>query len=119
MMKTIKQAIIPVTFVAVLLILIFQIAYKTAKSEIKPQKIAETEYSIETFRISEIGWGYNIFKNKKLIIKQDVIPAVEKQVAFNSEEDAKKTGLLVIEKIKKNQLPTISRSDLEGLKILN
>ncbi len=119
MMKIIKQAIIPFALVAVILILIFQIAFKTAKSEIKTQKIAKTEYSIETFRVGEIGWGYNIFKDKKLIIKQDIIPALEKQTAFKSEEDAQKTGLLVIEKLKKNQLPTISQSDLVRLQIVN
>lgn len=119
MMKTFKKAIFPVVtaFVIVLIILIFQVAFKNAKSETKPQELAKIEFSVETFRIGENGWGYNILRNKKLIIKQDIIPAIEKQVTFKSEEDAQKTGLLVVEKIKKNQLPTISRKDLEDLKI--
>ena len=117
MMKTIKQAIIPVAFCVILIILIFKIAFISAESDNKTHKPAETEYTIETFRVGENGWGYNISKNKKLIIKQDLIPAVEKQTAFKSEADARKTGNLVIEKLKKNQLPTLSRSDLAELKI--
>ena len=116
-MKTIKQAIVPVAFFALLLILVFKIAFKSVKNDINPPKPVETEYTLETFQTGENGWGYKIRKDNKLIIKQDLIPAIENRVAFKSEADAHKTGNLVIEKFKKNQLPTLSRSDLEQLKI--
>lgn len=117
-MKTTKQAIIPVSLLALLLlILVFKISSKSVNDEIKTTKHTETAYRLETFRTGENGWGYNIFKDKKLIIKQDIIPAIEKQIAFKSEADARKTGNFVIEKLKKNQLPTLSRSDLAGLKV--
>ncbi len=117
-MKTIKQAIVPVAFFALLLILVFKIAFKSIRNEINPPKPAETGYTLETFQTGENGWGYKICKDKKLIIKQDLIPAIENKVAFKSEADARKTGNFVIEKLKKNQLPTLSRSDLEELDII-
>ena len=116
-MKTIKQAIVPVAFSVLLLFLVFKITFKSIRNEINPPKPAETEYTLETFQTGENGWGYKICKDKKLIIKQDIIPAIENHVAFKSEADALKTGNLVIEKLKKNQLPTLSRSNLVELDI--
>ena len=68
-------------------------------------------YGIATIR-TEKGWGYEISMNQKRIIKQTIIPAVEGLKGFHSEEDAKKVGKLVIEKLESNSPPTVTKNDL-------
>ena len=58
------------------------------------------------------GWGYVISTNDKIIIKQTVIPTVSAKRSFSSEADALKVGNWVVERIKQNLSPTISKKDL-------
>ena len=74
-------------------------------------------FSVETFRTGENGWGYNILNHKKVIIKQDIIPAVQRLIPFQSEADARKTAYLVIYKLNHKKLPTITISELDSLHI--
>lgn len=76
-------------------------------------------YSVETFKTGENGWGYNIvLRDKKVIIKQDIIPAVQRSIPFQSEEDARKTALLVINKLNHKNGPTVTVSELDSLHIV-
>lgn len=68
-------------------------------------------YTIETFKLTS-GWGYKIHLNNKLIIKQTIIPVVNKQKSFETEEDALKTATLVQHKLSDNLPPTITKEDL-------
>lgn len=63
------------------------------------------------------GWGYTISHNDKIIIKQSIIPVIDKNVSFRSEKDALKVGQLVIEKLNNNLSPTITKNDLNLLSI--
>lgn len=51
------------------------------------------------------GWGFDILADKKKIIHQDRIPAVNGRRPFASKEDAAKVGRLMIDKLKKGIFP--------------
>ncbi|SHF82368.1 protein of unknown function [Flavobacterium defluvii] len=70
----------------------------------------------ESFR-TKSGWGYSISYKNKIIIKQSIIPVVSDNKSFASEEDALKTAHLVVDKLKHNLSPTISKNELILLKI--
>jgi hypothetical protein len=63
------------------------------------------------------GWGYRIAVSGRDIIKQDNIPAVSGQKAFANEEDALKTGKLVLKKIQDGKLPNINKRELDSLHV--
>ncbi len=63
------------------------------------------------------GWGYRIAVSGKNIIIQDNIPAVSGQKAFTTEDDALKTGALVLKKIQDGKLPNINKRELDSLHI--
>tara|TARA_R110000868_G_scaffold58472_5_gene180679 strand:+ start:5975 stop:6331 length:357 start_codon:yes stop_codon:yes gene_type:complete len=58
------------------------------------------------------GWGYTITKDEKTIIKQTVIPVISENKSFKTEEEALKVGNLVLEKLKDNLSPTVTKKDL-------
>jgi hypothetical protein len=80
----------------------------------KLNKSSQTYY--KTVQING-GWGYDIYKNDSIYIHQMSIPALEGATHFKSESDAKKVAILVIEKIKYHQFPTITLEELDSLKI--
>lgn len=63
------------------------------------------------------GWGYTIKENDKIIIKQSIIPVIANNRSFETEEDALKVGTIVLQKLKDNDSPTISKNDLTSLAI--
>ncbi|MEZ5104404.1 MAG: DUF4907 domain-containing protein [Draconibacterium sp.] len=79
----------------------------------------QSEYSLKTFRIEENEWGYYIMKGGKIIIKQDMIPAISKKASFQSESDAKKTGSLVLQKLNSGNLPAVTLQELRQLQIVD
>ena len=78
----------------------------------------KTDYSVKSIQ-TENGWGYQIFKGKKLLINQPTIPAVQGNQSFSSELDAIKVGELVVNKLLQNQFPpTVSSEELISLGIV-
>lgn len=77
----------------------------------------KADYQLQIFKTSESEWGYLIHTNNKTLIYQEHIPCIAGKKAFMSERDAKKTGELVIQKVKNGQLPTINIADLKKLGI--
>ena len=64
-------------------------------------------------------WGYNILKNKKLFIHQTSIPGIIGNEAFKTKSDAQKVARLVIEKLKKGEMPpSVSEDELKKLNII-
>lgn len=61
------------------------------------------------------GWGYDILKNDKIYIHQPYIPAVEGEIPFRDRESARETGRLVISKIRKREIPSVSREEIEKI----
>ena len=86
----------------------------------KNKKINSTEeprLEVKTFK-NDFGWGYDIYLEGKLYIHQPYIPAISGNEPFRSEEDARKTGQLIIAKIRKNILPpSVAITELDSIGI--
>jgi hypothetical protein len=63
------------------------------------------------------GWGYALYADDKLYIKQDIIPAISGIHTFKSREDAEKVAKLVIEKLHNQQSPAIDSLEMAKLGI--
>jgi len=61
---------------------------------------------------TESGWGYIITKDEKIIIKQTFIPVISENKSFKTENEALKVGNLVLQKLKDDLSPTITKKDL-------
>lgn len=71
-------------------------------------------YNVELFKSGE-GWGYDIRVNGREYIHQPYMPAIEGQIPFRDKQAARKTGKLVIKKLKKGQVPSVTKGELENL----
>lgn len=72
----------------------------------------DEKYRIEINGNDQEGWAYSIFYQDTLLIKQEYVPAIEGGKKFKTKEDAKKTGELVIDKLKNKKNPSIVKEDL-------
>jgi hypothetical protein len=61
---------------------------------------------------TDTGWGYLITNNQRIIIKQTVIPVISKNKSFKTEQQALKVGNLVLQKLKDDLSPTVTKKDL-------
>lgn len=64
------------------------------------------------------GYGYKLYEGKRTIIVQPFIPAIPGKEPFQTREDALRTGNLVMERIKAGDDFSISKADLNNLKII-
>jgi hypothetical protein len=71
-------------------------------------------YEIDLFK-SGNGWGYDVLVKNKPYIHQPYMPAVEGQVPFRSRKSAKKTGRLVIKKIRNHEIPAITAEEIKAI----
>jgi Domain of unknown function (DUF4907) len=74
-------------------------------------------YVVSVFKSGD-GWGYDIMKKDKIYIHQPYMPALEGQVPFRNKNSARKTGRLVIKKIKNRKSPAITPEEIKSI-ILN
>jgi len=75
------------------------------------------EFETRVYEVNN-GYGYNIkTSNGQIIIKQDYIPAIQYKKAFNSREDAERVAFAIAEKLKRNENPKISISELKMMGI--
>lgn len=100
--------------------------YKTRKSQMQSVKMEEPQFlvvdsnSIFELKIIELdqGWGYEIFKDSSLLIRQKNIPAVQGVHAFQTEEEANRMGMFVMNKIKEGFFPpSVTVSEIDSLQI--
>jgi hypothetical protein len=64
------------------------------------------------------GWGFDIYLDGKQYIHQPYIPLPESEKGFSSEEDAARTALLMVYKIKQNIVPPqLSFHELDSMKV--
>ncbi len=63
-------------------------------------------------------WAYEIYRGKKLIIRQERVPAASGLHYFTKKGDAEKAGRLVIKKLKERKTPSLTAKELENLNIL-
>jgi hypothetical protein len=76
------------------------------------------EYSYKSFQIDKDKWGYVISHFDKQFIKQIYIPAVGGKICFKTEADADKTAKLVIVKLNRKEMPSLTRDELEKLGVI-
>ena len=55
------------------------------------------------------------WKKDKVYIHQPFMPAVEGQVPFKDKRSARKTGRLVVKKIRNHKLPAVTKEELESV----
>lgn len=63
------------------------------------------------------GFGYSIVVDHKEFIRQDCIPVIQGNKPFPTELMAAQTGKLVAQKIRNNELPTLTLQELNKLGI--
>jgi len=71
----------------------------------------------QTFK-TESGWGYAVYVNDKLFIRQSFIPVIEGNRGFVKEADAIKIATLVVDKLKHHEKPTIRLEELQRCGII-
>lgn len=106
----------------VLIFILNSIFIYSCKNEVKNNKL-NNEKTFDTIRIETVkienGWAYKILQNNKVIIYQDLIPAVNGYFVFQNEEDAYKTAELVISKMMKSKdFPSVTVKELDSLGVL-
>lgn len=67
---------------------------------------------LQTFQ-SQDGWGYQIVMNKKVLIYQPTIPAIDSLRSFPDEAAARKVGSLVLERLCNKKDFSITIDDIE------
>ena len=80
---------------------------------------ANTKLTYKVIDTPEHTYGYDVFAGGRLMIHQTSVPALPGTEGFRTKEDATKVALLVIEKIKKGQMPpTISIDEMKRLGVI-
>jgi len=91
------------------------------------QKAASTQkgtdksinYTYTIIPAAEKTWGYDVYRDKHLLIHQPVIPGLPGNKGFKTKPDAEKVAKLVIEKIRKGQMPpTVTTEEMKKLQII-
>jgi hypothetical protein len=77
---------------------------------------ANTKLTYKIIDAPHHTYGYDVFADGRLTIHQTSVPALPSNEGFETKEDATKVALLVIEKIKKGEMPpTISIAEMKTL----
>ena len=97
-------------FTGVLVLPLLFILFHFCKGEMGSPYSRQPE--LQTFQLRN-GWGYKIMLNKKTLIYQPTIPAIDSIQPFPTETSARKTGLLVLERLNQNKDFAITIDDLK------
>lgn len=71
-------------------------------------------YDVLVFKSGD-GWGYDITKKNKTFIHQPFIPAIEGEIPFSDKRSARKTGRMVIRKIRNHQSPAVTLEEIKSI----
>ena len=71
-------------------------------------------YNIDVYKSGQ-GWGYDILVKNKPYIHQPFMPAVEGRVPFSDKQSARKTGRLVVTKLKNHKIPSVTKEELKSI----
>lgn len=80
-----------------------------------PEYKSRSPLPLEVMKLGENGYGYKIYEGERTIIVQPFIPVVAGKRAFRAEQDARRVGNLVLERIEAGDEFTISKGDLDNL----
>ena len=76
-------------------------------------------YSYIIIKSKNKTWGYDIFMEKRLYIHQPCAPGLPGNEGFKTKADAEKVARLVIEKIKKGEMPpSVTIEEMKKIKVL-
>ncbi|WP_420148942.1 DUF4907 domain-containing protein [Spirosoma sp.] len=77
--------------------------------------VKQPDYQVQVFTTPG-GWGYDILINNKLFIHQPTIPGQSGTVGFASQEQARRVGERVVERVQETKaLPTLTNDELRQL----
>jgi hypothetical protein len=80
---------------------------------------ANTKLTYKIIDAPKHTYGYDVFADGRLMIHQTSAPALPGNEGFKTKKDATKVALLVIEKIRKGEMPpTISIDEMKKLKVI-
>lgn len=99
-----------------LLLLAFAVFKTSQRSRSGKSTAMQDSIAVVPFQTAA-GWGYAVNVGAHTYIYQDIIPAIPGRAAFQSREDALRVGNRVAEKLRKRQVPAISRNELEEMGI--
>lgn len=68
----------------------------------------------ETMQVNG-GYGYIIKRGTDTLIYQPFIPAIAREIPFNYEEDARKVGQLVCDKLINGEMPGMTAEEMAKL----
>jgi hypothetical protein len=106
-----RKKVIAAVIVAMLLVVAaLLLLHKKHDEDLLPVRLT----AIQTTK----GWGYEIFVDGKIFIKQETLPAVTGDRSFRSKEEALVVGNLAVEKIVRGKMPAITTEELRSLKVL-
>ena len=92
-------------------------AMPDALQQVAPAVAGKISYTI--IPAADHTFGYNIYKDGRLLVHQPVIPCLPGTKGFHKKADAQKTALMVMQKIRHGIMPpTISINELESIGIL-
>lgn len=75
---------------------------------------AKKKTSYQVFPVAN-GWGYRILLDNTVFVQQEQIPAVQGFAFFQTKQDAANTAKLVIQKMKKYELPMVTVTELDSM----
>ncbi|MPQ47351.1 DUF4907 domain-containing protein [Marinifilum sp. N1E240] len=112
-----KKSVIIISIVAIAIIAVLYFL-KNEKIEPETTKRDPINWTLETKQIDN-GWAYTIYQNGTKTIFQERIPAIPVNTPFESERTAKMVGEKMLEKIKNGKMPSISKSELIEMGIVD
>jgi hypothetical protein len=63
------------------------------------------------------GWGYLIYMNQHIYIRQTIIPAIAGSHPFRTREDAMAVGKKVVDRLGAGQMPMVSAAEVRAMGI--
>ncbi|MCC7521034.1 MAG: DUF4907 domain-containing protein [Flavobacteriaceae bacterium] len=94
----------------------FSILFISCTENYNYKNTFEKSFTLKVFQINK-GYGYAIYFNDSLQIKQEFIPGISGNHFFKTRDQAQKIGALVIAKISNGEDPTIFKEELLRKKI--
>jgi hypothetical protein len=87
------------------------------QKQVSPPAKGKISYKITM--ASDHSFGYDIYRDGRLLIHQPVIPCVAGTKGFRNKSDAQKTALLVIQKIRHGIMPpTVSKNEMQAIGVM-
>lgn len=118
--QVVVVSILALTIIALMVILLRQASEPQLETEPEPEHnpYKDADLTVEIIPAPNDTYGYNILMNGRTLIHQPSVPALPGIEGFKTEEDARKVGELVIDKIRQNIFPpSVSVSELDSLRV--